>query len=47
VGVALSIRYQGAGLVVCNLKCMIFQVIAVHLVRDLYYFRGKALKIQH
>jgi len=46
VGVALSIRYQGAGLVVCK-KCMIFQVVAVHLVRDLYYFRGKAIKIQH
>jgi len=22
-------------------------VVAVHLVRDLYYFRGKASKIQH
>ena len=26
---------------------MIFQVVAVHLVRNLYYFRGKASKIQH
>jgi len=26
---------------------MIFQVVAVHLVRNLYYSRGKASKIQH
>jgi len=35
--VALSIGYQGAGVYgFCNLKCMIFQVVAVYLVRDLY-----------
>ena len=44
VSVALSIGYQGRGLCFCHLKCMIFQVVAVHLVRDLYYFRGKASK---
>ena len=34
---ALSIGYQGAGVCgFCNLKCMIFQVVAVYLVRDLY-----------
>jgi len=26
---------------------MMFQVVAVHLVRDLYYFRYKASKMQH
>jgi len=36
VGVALSIEYQGAGLVFfVTLKCTMFQVVAVHLVRDL------------
>jgi len=44
MGVALSIGYQGAELVV---KCMMFQVVAVHLVRDLYYFRYRVSKIQH
>ena len=34
VGVALSI---GGACGFCHLKCMIFQVVAVHLVRDLYY----------
>jgi len=29
----------------CHLKCMMFQVEAVHLVRDLHYFRYKASKI--
>ena len=47
MGMALSIGYQGRGLCFCHLKCMIFQVVAVHLVRDLYYIRDKASKIQH
>ena len=38
---------RGWGLWFCHLKCLIFQVVAVHLVRNLYYFRGKASKIQH
>jgi len=35
VGVALSIGYRGQGLWFCNLKYTMFQVLAVHLVRDL------------
>ena len=37
----------GACVFFCNLKCMIFQVVAMHLVGDLYYFGGKESKIQH
>jgi len=47
VGVALSIGYQVGGVDgFCHIKCMIFQVVAVHL-WDLYYFRAKASKIQY
>ena len=31
----------------CHLRCRIFQVVAVHLLRDLDYFRDRASKIQH
>ena len=45
MGEACPLGARGWGLWLCHLKCMMFQVEAVHLVGDLYYFRYKASKI--